>query len=165
MKKTTMSVREMGASLGLKKVESYWLVHKKWFETITVNGRMRVVIESFERWYNNQYHYQKVDGPPPEMDCMTVSYMGRLLGVSSSTAYDLANRGLFKTFSDDKGKRVVRSSFDAWLASQNRYRIHGGPPPRAKHIATGYEGKTSQSEMAALQERFAQVQEERMKGG
>ena len=46
--KTTMSVLEMGSLLGLKKVESYWLVHKGFFETILVGGKMRVVIESFE---------------------------------------------------------------------------------------------------------------------
>ena len=34
--KTTMSVQEMGNLLGLKKVDSYWLVHKGFFETILV---------------------------------------------------------------------------------------------------------------------------------
>ena len=33
MSKTSMSVMEMGKSLGLGKTESYWLVHKKQFET------------------------------------------------------------------------------------------------------------------------------------
>ena len=47
--KSTMSVPEMGRLLGLKKVESYWLVHKGYFETIQVEGKMRVVRESFER--------------------------------------------------------------------------------------------------------------------
>ena len=39
--KTTMSVREMGKLLGLKKVDSYWLVHKEYFDTILLNGKMR----------------------------------------------------------------------------------------------------------------------------
>lgn len=55
-RKKTMSVREMGSSLGLKKVESYWLVHKGYFETLLVNG-MRVVIDSFEEWYASQSRY------------------------------------------------------------------------------------------------------------
>ena len=36
MMKKTMSVREMGALLGLKKVDSYWLVHKNYFKTVLV---------------------------------------------------------------------------------------------------------------------------------
>ena len=47
-KKTTMSVAEMGKMLGLGKTEPYWLVHKNCFETIMVNGKMRVVIESLQ---------------------------------------------------------------------------------------------------------------------
>lgn len=51
MSKTSMSVMEMGRSLGLCKTESYWLVHKEQFETRLVAGKMRVMIESFEKWY------------------------------------------------------------------------------------------------------------------
>ena len=36
--KTSMSVPEMGKMLGLGKVESYWLVKKNYFKTIT-SGR------------------------------------------------------------------------------------------------------------------------------
>ena len=62
MSKTSMSVMEMGRSLGLFKTESYWLVHKEQFETRLVAGKMRVMIESFEKWYANQLHYKKVNG-------------------------------------------------------------------------------------------------------
>ena len=47
-KKKTMAVHEMAELLGLKKTDSYWLIHKQKFQTITVNGKTRVVIESFE---------------------------------------------------------------------------------------------------------------------
>ncbi|MEE1165441.1 MAG: hypothetical protein UHU21_17310 [Lachnospiraceae bacterium] len=60
-KKTTMSVAEMGKMLGLGKTEPYWLVHKNCFETIMVNGKMRVVIESFEKWYANQTVGRRID--------------------------------------------------------------------------------------------------------
>lgn len=33
-KKTTMSVPEMRRILGLRKTDSYWLVHKQCFETV-----------------------------------------------------------------------------------------------------------------------------------
>ncbi len=60
-----MSVREMGDLLGLKKTDRYWLVHKQEFQVINVDGRMRVDLESFERWYANQTHYRKVTGEEP----------------------------------------------------------------------------------------------------
>ena len=49
--KTTMAVHEMAEILGLKKTESYWLIHKQKFQTVPVNGKLRVVIASFEEWY------------------------------------------------------------------------------------------------------------------
>ena len=60
MEKKTMKVRDMGRMLGLGKTESYWLVKKGYFETIVVANQMRVVIDSFEKWYVSQTHYKKV---------------------------------------------------------------------------------------------------------
>ena len=37
-----MSVHEMGDMLGLKKTDRYWLVHKNYFRTETLLGKMRV---------------------------------------------------------------------------------------------------------------------------
>ena len=64
-KRTSMSVPEMGRMLGLCKTESYWLIKKNYFKTILVGNTMRVMIDSFEEWYANQFQYQKVDGTPP----------------------------------------------------------------------------------------------------
>lgn len=63
MRKKSMSVREMGRMLGLGKTNSYWLVKKHYFETILVAGKMRVLVDSFEDWYQNQTHYKKVAIP------------------------------------------------------------------------------------------------------
>ena len=63
--KTTMSVREMQHLLGLGKTDSYWLLHKNFFEVILINDKMRIVISSFEKLYANQVKYHKVNGPPP----------------------------------------------------------------------------------------------------
>ena len=46
----TMSVPEMRKLLGLKKTESYWLVHRNFVKTEMIRGQMRVDLESFERW-------------------------------------------------------------------------------------------------------------------
>lgn len=60
--KTTMSVREMQHLLGLGKTDSYWLLHKNFFEVILINDKMRIVISSFEKWYANQVKYHKLNG-------------------------------------------------------------------------------------------------------
>lgn len=73
-RKTTMSVPEMRQLLGIGKTDSYWLVHKQCFETILVEGKMRVVIDSFEHWYANQIKYKKVDGTPPGEELRSNSY-------------------------------------------------------------------------------------------
>ena len=81
---TTMSVRNMGQLLGLQKVDSYWLVHKGFFETILIGGKMRVVTESFEHWYAGQLKYRKVNGDPP----------GERLKKESYSAKDIAEKSL-----------------------------------------------------------------------
>ena len=124
--KKTMSVREMGRLLGLKKVESYWLVHKEYFDTVLVSGRMRVVIESFEHWYAGQVKYRKVTGEPPGERLRQESYsaqdMGKMLGVSDDVAYDIINRYELPTILVNYWKRVPREAFEKWYASQSKYR-------------------------------------------
>lgn len=92
--KKSMSVREMGRMLGLKKVESYWLVHKGYFETVLVGGKMRVLTDSFEEWYRGQFHYRKVDGEAPGSDyahTLSVQEFADLIGVSGAAAYSLVD--------------------------------------------------------------------------
>ena len=61
---TSMSVRQMGNLLGLKKTDSYWLVKKGLFKVIMVKGKMRIMKDSFEEWYKSQTHYKKVAQEP-----------------------------------------------------------------------------------------------------
>lgn len=60
MNKKSMSVPEMQRLLGLGKTDAYWLVKKKYFETIVIAGKMRIIVDSFEKWYASQNHYKKV---------------------------------------------------------------------------------------------------------
>ena len=62
MEKKAMTIREMGRMLGLGKTESYWVANKGWFEIVEIHGGRRVLMDSFERWYQSQTHYKKVDG-------------------------------------------------------------------------------------------------------
>ena len=60
---TSMSVQQMGQLLGLGKTCTYWLIKKKLFKVVMVGGKMRIMKDSFEEWYQSQSHYKKV---PPE---------------------------------------------------------------------------------------------------
>ena len=124
-RKTTMSVREMREILGLGKTDSYWLLKKKFFDVVLINGKMRVVVASFENWYANQVKYFKVNGPPPGEQLRKRSYsisdLEKLLEVTESTIYDLIKRGCFQTEIIDYRTRVPKHSFDQWYASQSRY--------------------------------------------
>lgn len=124
--KKSISVREMGEMLGLKKVESYWLVKKNYFTTIQVAGRMRVMLDSFEDWYAGQFHYKKVNGIPPGAKwrdtTLSVPELAELLGIHSATAYELVKRVHLETTIIDRRIRVMRDSFEHWYASQDHYK-------------------------------------------
>lgn len=124
--KKTMSVREMGKLLGLKKVESYWLVHKEYFETILVAGKMRVVIESFENWYARQVRYRKVTGEAPgellKQESYSAGDIAEILGISEAFAYELMKAGSVKPIQVNYRQRFPKEAFDQWYASQSRYR-------------------------------------------
>ena len=116
----------MGKLLGLKKVESYWLVHKEYFETIIVNGKMRVVTESFEHWYAGQVKYHKVSGEPPGERLRQESYsakeIGEILQISESYAYEVMKAGGVKPILVNYWQRFPREDFERWYYSQSRYR-------------------------------------------
>ena len=124
--KTTMSVAEMRKMLGLGKTDAYWLVHKDCFETIKVNGKMRIVISSFEEWYANQVKHAKVEGPPPGKDLKAVSYsvrqIAQMLSIDKSSVYYLIKRDRIPTFQAENWTRIRKTDFDRWYASQNKHR-------------------------------------------
>lgn len=127
-KRITMSVREMGRMLGLGKTESYWLVHRRHFETTFIQGVMRVKIDSFEHWYANQIKYRKIGGPPPGAELREYSYsiaeMAELLGISDTTAYTVLKQFHIETFKVDTWMRIRKDIFESWYKSQSKYRTN-----------------------------------------
>ena len=125
-KRTSMSVPEMGRMLGLGKTESYWLIKKDYFKTILVGNTMRVMIDSFEEWYANQFKYLKVDGTPPGEELKKTTYsmeeLGQRLGLKEATAYELVAKGHFDVVDVLGKRRVTKESFERWYASQTDYR-------------------------------------------
>lgn len=113
--KKWMTVTVMGNLLGLKKTDRYWLVHKNVFETKELVGKMRVNVESFEKWYANQVKYHKVTGEESGSELKEWSYsihdIARMLSIEESVVYDLLIRENIETVTVDYWKRVPKSEF------------------------------------------------------
>ena len=125
--RTTMPVSELRTLFGVKKVESYWIVHNKPFETVLVCGKMRIVISSFEDWYASQFHYKKVNGPPPgakwRASTLSVQEVSDILGISDTSVYELMKKDLFERIKVDNRTRIDLESFNRWYLKQTRYEI------------------------------------------
>lgn len=110
MNKKSMSVTEMRLLLGIGKTDSYWLVKKGYFETVIIAGKMRVIVDSFEKWYDNQLHYKKVDGTPPGKNWTGITFSVRevaeLLCISDSSVYELLKKNVFRTARVGQATRI-----------------------------------------------------------
>ena len=124
--KKWMLVSEMGKLLGLKKTDRYWLVHKNFFRTEVVMGRMRIDVESFEKWYANQVKYHKVTGEEPGLELKQRSLSPRdiaeLLGISESYVYEILLRDHVPTITADYLKRVTVEEFLKWYKGQDHFK-------------------------------------------
>lgn len=120
-----MSVREMRQMLGLGKTDSYWLCHQGFFETILVNGKMRVVIDSFEEWYAMQTKHRKVTGEMPgsrlHEETLSAKEISQLLGISTQQANILIRQAQFPFIKVHSRFHVSKEAFDRWYDSQDHY--------------------------------------------
>lgn len=121
-----MTVKDMADLLGLRKTESYWLVHKNVFETTEICGKMWVDVASFEKWYANQIKYRKVTGEEPGKELKEWSYSPRdlseLLGISESAVYEMIKTKQIETVTVDYWMRIPKDSFRTWYENQEHYK-------------------------------------------
>lgn len=125
MGKKSISVPEMRAMLGIGKTESYWLLKKKYFETVVVFGKIRVLVDSFEAWYANQTWYKKVDGTAPGQNLtytISIQEAADALSVRTSTVYELLKRYPITVYQIGRHKRIDKESFEKWRVASPRYR-------------------------------------------
>ena len=121
MGKKSISVPELQRILGLKKGAAYWLIKQGHFETVIVGKKMRVILDSFEKWYASQFHYKKVDGPAPGQkyaDSLSAGEVGAALGLSKSSLYDLLKAEPFQIIWIDGHPRINKNSFEEWCAAR-----------------------------------------------
>ena len=123
-----MSVSEMGRMLGLKKTDRYWLVHKNYFETQMLLGKIWIVRDSFENWYAKQVKYRKISGEEPGRELKEQSYsvrdIAQMLGLHEATVYEIIKRDRIETVEVDHWRRVPKEVFERWYAGQDRYRTN-----------------------------------------
>lgn len=124
-RRSTMSVPEMRKLLGLKKTDSYWLVHKNLFKTQIIGGMMRIDLESFEKWYANQVKYKKVGGEEPGKELREKSYSfkeaANILGIHDCDLYDIWKNEKLEYITVDFVRRIPVDIFEKWYADQDIY--------------------------------------------
>lgn len=134
--RSTMSVSEMRKLLGIKKTDSYWLVHKNLFKTQIIGGMMRIDLESFEKWYVNQVKYKKVDGEEPGKELREKSYSfkkaANILGIHDCDLYDVWKNEKLEYITVDFVRRIPVDIFEKWYADQDVYH-------KVTHIPTAEE--------------------------
>lgn len=135
-RRSTMSVPEMRKLLGLKKTDSYWLVHKNFFKTEVIGGMMWIDLVSFEKWYANQVKYKKVDGEEPGKELREKSYSfkeaANILGIHDCDLYDIWKNEKLEYITVDFVRRIPVDIFEKWYADQDVYR-------KVPHIPTAEE--------------------------
>ena len=96
MSKTSMSVMEMGRSLGLCKTESYSMIEK------------------------NCQKLNEKNGVPKGKKSYNLSEIMAILGICRSSATKLIRTNQFSSVRIGREVRVLKSDFDAWLDSNTK---------------------------------------------
>ncbi len=124
--KKLMTVPEMRKMLGLKKVESYWLIHQGNFIVTEKDGKYVIDVNSFEKWYANQTHYSKVNGPEPGEElrekCYSCKDIAEMLGISEARVYELLARDKVEKIVVGLEYWIPKEAFDKWYQDHPRYR-------------------------------------------
>lgn len=83
------------------------------------------MMDSFEEWYANQFHYKKIDGTPPGQNwahTLSVHDVAVLLGVSDSAVYDILRTKPLPTITVSGKRRIEKESFEKWYSAQSHYK-------------------------------------------
>ena len=123
---TTMTVRELGDLLGIRKTDSYWLAHKGEFQVEEQYGQLRIDRVSFEEWYTWQTTYHKVTGEEPGQNLHAFGYtaveIAGMLSIPEKYIYDVLKKAGLEFRIMDHQKWYLKDSFEAWYRGQSRYR-------------------------------------------
>ena len=151
VKRTTISVPEMGRWLGLGKTRTYDVLRENDIETIKVGNGIkkytRVILDSFEEWYTGQTHYKKVveecpigasfyhptPDPRPvdeqiraifgDRIVYTVEEARMFLVISRTGMYDLVGLNLFPSTKVNNKYVIPADLFHEWAEDQKFFSL------------------------------------------
>ena len=129
VKEVSYSAQDISELLGISEDRAYALIKENHLATETVNYRMRVPKDLFDQWYSRQARYLTKEDQERNAELfestITMPQMARLLGISRHTVYSILNSKtfgeLFEIIVVGGKKRITKSSFNAFLKSQNKY--------------------------------------------
>lgn len=131
LKKTSYSFKEAANLLGIHDVNLYEVWNKEKLETFTVDYVKRIPKDVFEKWYQNQDKYHKVDHIPDiselESDYIPLQDAAELLKITNKELVSLGRYGKYKDILDitvyDNKKWISKKSFQNFLNAQNEYKV------------------------------------------
>lgn len=151
VKRTSISVPEMGRWLGLGKTRAYEVIRENKLQTIKVGTGVkkytRVMLDSFEEWYAGQTHYKKVSencpigasfyhpapNPRPvdeqiqeifgDRIVYTVDEAKMFLIISRTGMYDLVGLKLFPSVKVNNKYVIPADLFHAWAEEQQFFSL------------------------------------------
>lgn len=133
IREVSYSAQDIAKLLGISEDTAYALIKTNHLATETVNYRMRVPKELFNQWYSQQTRYLTNEDREKNAELLASSIsmpqMARLLGISRNNVYSILRSikygGQFKVIVVAGKKRITKSSFYAFLNSQNKYQLIG----------------------------------------
>lgn len=106
------------------KTDRYWLLHKGFFNSKEVLGKIWIEIASFEKWYANQVKYKKVTGEEPGKErSHSIQDLAGKLGITEDTVYCILKREEIETITVDYWRCVPKDAWDRWYCAQDKYRM------------------------------------------
>ena len=121
----TMSVQDLGHILGLGKTSTYGLLNKMCFKSYVIFGKIRIDVDSFEKWYASQFHYKKVNGERPGAkyrNTLPVLAYAEVLGCPKSSINRLINSKRLPCILVEGKRRIDKEAFEKWYQSQNYFK-------------------------------------------
>lgn len=130
LKARSYSPRDISEILGICEQWAYELIRKNKIETITVDYRMRIPREAFQRWYESQSHYMTAEDQEKKDSLIAASVsmpeMARILGTTRQKVYAILKDPQYQHCFDiivvGGRRRITRESLQHFMDGQDLYR-------------------------------------------
>ncbi len=117
LRKRSLSARDMANLLGISESMTYKIWTRQQLNIITVNHWKRLPIEEFERWYNGQNKYRRIDETTKriqEKKYLSRNEAATIAQVSPSTITKWIQKGYFSCRVAGNTLRIPSKDFISW---------------------------------------------------